>query len=219
MARKEKQWEVEDKNLRTMGTENSRQIQIRIYSHHFLRAWCPFTPPSICMQAKHTNRVSWDSSVVAIPRSLNLGWNFLSSGFVLNLFHICFLGCRNLRLREWWFEVTLGRGFCCFARKLPSEVTSPFLPFILCWNFFIWICSIFVPSLLSGLLESEVTGERFLFRSKAPISLFSQLYSSVPIRGHISLSPIHPTISLSVNVTNTTNTKCTPSFSTNNMRA
>ena len=37
MVRKEKQWEVEDKNLRTMGTENSRQIQIRISGHHFLR--------------------------------------------------------------------------------------------------------------------------------------------------------------------------------------
>ena len=36
MARKEKQWEVEDKNLRTMGTENSLQIQIRISGHHFL---------------------------------------------------------------------------------------------------------------------------------------------------------------------------------------
>ena len=54
MARKEKQWEVEDKNLRTMGTENSRQIQIRIYGHHFLGGgrWCPFTPASICMQAE-----------------------------------------------------------------------------------------------------------------------------------------------------------------------
>ena len=130
MARKEKQWEVEDKNLRTMGTENSRQIQIQIYnSHHFLRGLVSFYTSFYLYAGSKLNRVSLNSRVVAIPRSLNLGWNFLSSGFVLNLFHICFLGCRNLRLGEWGFEVT-GRGFCCFARKLPSEVTSPFLPFI-----------------------------------------------------------------------------------------
>ena len=55
MGRKEKQWEVEDKNLRTMGTENSRQIQIRISGHHFLGVWwCPFTPAPICMRASWT---------------------------------------------------------------------------------------------------------------------------------------------------------------------
>ena len=37
---------------------------------------------------------------MAIPRSLNLGWNFLSSGFVLNLFHICFLGLLEFEVRR-----------------------------------------------------------------------------------------------------------------------
>ena len=96
MVRKEKQWEVEDKNLRTMGTENSRQIQIRISGHHFLRGgWCPFTPASICMQ--------------------------------------------NLSFFE----------FKCCGYFVLSEFGLEF--------FVIWICSIFVPSPISGLPEFEVT--------------------------------------------------------------
>ena len=52
MGGKEKQWEEEDKKIRTMGTENSRQIQIRISGHHFLGGWWgPFTPAPICMRA------------------------------------------------------------------------------------------------------------------------------------------------------------------------
>ena len=53
MARKQKQWEVADKNIEgqyiqiqyiqkhrwTMATGNSRRIQIRIYSRHFLMGW------------------------------------------------------------------------------------------------------------------------------------------------------------------------------------
>ena len=148
MVRKEKQWEVEDKNLRTMGTENSRQIQIRISGHHFLRGGGVLLHQLLFVCR---TRVPLNSSVVGILCSLNLGWNFLSSGFVLYLFHLQFLGCRNLRLRDWGFEVTV-RGFCCFAEKLPSEVTSPFLPFIFCsltfvlTFFIVWICSTFVTS-------------------------------------------------------------------------
>ena len=115
-----------DKNLRTMGTENSRQIQIRISGHHFLRGGGVLLHQLLFVCR---TRVSLNSSVVAILCFWNLGWNF----------------------------------------------------------FVIWICSIFVPSPISGLPEFEVTRLGVWGYS----SRFLLLCWKAPIRGHISLSPIH----------------------------
>ena len=96
MVRKEKQWEVEDKNFKDNGNrEFSADSDSDLRSSLSQGGWCPFTPASICMQN-------------------------LSS-----------------------FE------FKCCGYFVLSEFGLEF--------FVIWICSIFVPSPISGLPEFEVT--------------------------------------------------------------
>ena len=82
MARKQKQWEVADKNIEgqytqihyiqkhrwTMETGNSRRIQIRIYSRHFLRGWLVELVSFyiICMQAGQKSLVVLSELVLDI---------------------------------------------------------------------------------------------------------------------------------------------------------
>ena len=131
----------QDRNLRTMEPENS---QIWIFSRHFLRSWCPFY---LCYIFKI--HFGSDHLMNIAPTSLShfLGssefWALRLQGDVFvalqSFRHLdvpCFSSISSFHDAGIWGYVSWGLrlrwgGFCC-ARKLPSEVTSPFHPFIRC---------------------------------------------------------------------------------------
>ena len=128
----------QDRNLRTMEPENS---QIWIFSRHFLRSWCPFF---LSMFSKSIlDLIIW----WILPQHHFLGSSefgtlrlqgdvFVALQSFRHLDVPCFSSISSFHDAGIWGYVSWGLrlrwgGFCC-ARKLPSEVTSPFHPFIRC---------------------------------------------------------------------------------------